>query len=150
MQRISGRIIRPFLYPVPGRIPDTENSRISGQIEQPYQFIKFPKMSSCHCYCFDLTKTKCYVINTGTVHLTSLLISYFTRLLNVELKIRPDIRHPALRFAGYPASRKSSKINIWCIPNFKSIIFCLCSDSNSVSCCILLSANEPSHHLVKL
>jgi hypothetical protein len=45
----------------------------------------------------------------------SLIISYFTgtRYLNVELKIRPDIRYPAhtgypvFRLAGYPAKSVS-------------------------------------------
>jgi hypothetical protein len=39
---------------------------------------------------------------------------YFTRHLNVELKIRPDIRYPALRYAEYPAKSISgtSLINI--------------------------------------
>jgi hypothetical protein len=32
----------------------------------------------------------------------SLIISYFTRYLNAELKIQPDIRYPVFRLAGYP------------------------------------------------
>jgi hypothetical protein len=44
-----------------------------------------------------------------TVHLISLItgISYFNRYLNVELKIRPDIRYPAFRLAGYPSKSVS-------------------------------------------
>jgi hypothetical protein len=32
-----------------------------------------------------------------------LFISYLTSQLHIELKIRPDIRYPAFRLAGYPA-----------------------------------------------
>jgi hypothetical protein len=39
------------------------------------------------------------------LHLLSLLISYFTRHLDVELKILLDIRYLSFRFAGYLADR---------------------------------------------
>jgi hypothetical protein len=41
--------------------------------------------------------------------------SYFTKHLNVELKIGPDIGYPAC--TGYPVS---GKISIRCIPNYES------------------------------
>jgi hypothetical protein len=49
---------------------------------------------------------------------------YITKHLNVEPKIlnpalpdiRPDIRYPAFKLAGYPAGRISSQISIRCIP----------------------------------
>jgi hypothetical protein len=91
--------IRPFLYPassriqdlpcrISGRILDTENSRISGQIEEITISIHkisknvFLKQLPGTGYCFDVKKS------TGKT-----FISYFNRHLNVELK----------NLAGYPA-----------------------------------------------
>jgi hypothetical protein len=118
MHRISCRIIRFFLYPISsripdltcrisGRIPDTENSRISGLISSQIEeitisfntislnvFLKplllwFKKMLTLYkCYlCFKYVKRK------PSIHMMSLFISYFTRHLKGELKIRSDIRY---------------------------------------------------------
>jgi hypothetical protein len=95
MHRISGRIIRPFLYPVSGLIPDLD-FRISGQL--------FPVAIIIHNFAIKKIQNWFYLLREKKVLWLKfrkenwhwfLCYCFFVFLmtLNVELNILPDIRY---------------------------------------------------------
>jgi hypothetical protein len=122
MPRISDRIIRLFYirYPAEYRIwlagyPDTENSRISGQIVEIPVTISIHKISkNVFLKLLLLWCKKCYFLSTKKEPLqyiwSLILFHILLDILIMSLKSgrmfgiwpAPDIRYPGFRLAGYP------------------------------------------------